>query len=691
MLDSVVPLIDSYCICDTGSTDDTISIIRDFFAEKNIPGKVVEHPFQNFRDTRNAALHSCIGMSDFVLLMDADMILDIRKDPYTFKQMLLSCDHMTICQGSESYFYKNTRIVRNNGIYAYVGVTHEYIGSGDVPGGMRGTHADTSLIFINDIGDGGCKADKFERDARLLEEGISAEPNNIRYHFYLANTYMALNRPDDAIEYYRKRISMKGWEQEVWYSYYNMGICWHRKGTLEGDANALVCFWEAYLFMPTRIENLYEIVKHYNHHKKYELAKSVYTIAAEIIRRENNTATGRRERELFLFVHNGVYNYDLGYEFITFADKVGVSHVNDEIVASLNWCRNKGRITNLFYNMKFYNFVLPQTSRISFDDTRFLDRFGGVGVADTDIEFYSSSSCLLKIEEEETYMMNVRYVAYTYHPTNGSYSGPIVTRNKCIMLNSELQPLPDHDATCFLEEPTMTLTAGKWLLGIEDLRISRQSGSCSFMGTGLHANGKIGIVYGTYNTPLIPAEIKPTFADESCEKNWVFTGLDENNLHQVVYKWYPLQLCRICTPEGHASPQEPLVNGNIEGEGVGGACPYTLEKITTREMPHIFEHARGSSTGFVYHQCNEIWFVVHLVSYETPRHYYHMIAVFDMDMQLQRYSAPFKFEGECIEFCLSIVVEENRTLINYSTMDRTTRIGVYDTDYLNKSVVTYTP
>ena len=41
-------------------------------------------------------------------------------------------------------------------------------------------------IWIDDIGDGGSKGDKFERDIRLLKQGLEEEPNNGRYYFYLA-------------------------------------------------------------------------------------------------------------------------------------------------------------------------------------------------------------------------------------------------------------------------------------------------------------------------------------------------------------------------------------------------------------------------------------------------------------------------------------------------------------------------
>ena len=124
LLDSVSMLIDSYCICDTGSTDDTVQIIEDYFTEKNIQGKIVREPFKNFCHNRNVALQSCIGLSDYVLLLDADMILELNN----FNKMLLTtADHFIMFQGTSSFYYQNIRIVKNNGLYKYVGVTHEYI------------------------------------------------------------------------------------------------------------------------------------------------------------------------------------------------------------------------------------------------------------------------------------------------------------------------------------------------------------------------------------------------------------------------------------------------------------------------------------------------------------------------------------------------------------------------------------
>jgi glycosyltransferase involved in cell wall biosynthesis len=66
LLDSVVSIIDCYCICDTGSTDNTAQIIIDYFNNKGIKGEVVFEPFKNFCHNRNFALQSCMGMSDYV-------------------------------------------------------------------------------------------------------------------------------------------------------------------------------------------------------------------------------------------------------------------------------------------------------------------------------------------------------------------------------------------------------------------------------------------------------------------------------------------------------------------------------------------------------------------------------------------------------------------------------------------------
>ena len=260
LFDSIINIIDCYCICDTGSTDNTIQIITDYFSNKSIPGKIISEPFKNFCYNRNISLNYCIGMSDYILLMDADMLLQINNFN---KNMLWLNDSFHILQGDESFYYQNTRIIKNNGLYNYIGVTHEYINT--PPNNKTGTIKKNEL-FILDIGDGGSKQNKFERDIELLTNGILEEPNNERYYFYLANSYHDSHNYNKAIEIYEKRIQMGKWIQEDWYSYYRIGLCYKK---LNDMPNAIFNWLNAYNCFPKRIENLYEIMNYYRIICKY--------------------------------------------------------------------------------------------------------------------------------------------------------------------------------------------------------------------------------------------------------------------------------------------------------------------------------------------------------------------------------------------------------------------------------------
>jgi glycosyltransferase involved in cell wall biosynthesis len=164
LLQSVLPIIDTYLICDTGSTDDTPNIIRSFFAQHNIQGEVITEPFKNFGYNRTFALKAARGLATYALLLDADMIFKIEP---SFNKQSLVADHYQIIQKGGNLSYHNTRLISLDIDAKCIGPTHEYY---DFPAGSTSGKLDS--LWIDDIGDGGCKADKFERDIRLLKGGI---------------------------------------------------------------------------------------------------------------------------------------------------------------------------------------------------------------------------------------------------------------------------------------------------------------------------------------------------------------------------------------------------------------------------------------------------------------------------------------------------------------------------------------
>lgn len=635
LLNSVLPIIDTYCICDTGSIDNTVEIIETFFKLKNITGIIVREPFQNFEYNRNFALNHCMGLSDYILLLDADMILKIKN--FT-KQTLLNYDTISILQGSDDFYYSNVRIIKNNGEYKYIGVTHEYISS---PENAKSGLLNKSTLFINDIGDGGCKNNKYERDIQLLLKGIETSPKNERYHFYLANSYFDIGKYEDAILYYKKRIAFGGWKQELWQSNYKIGIIYNN---MKRSAEAIYYWLEAYQICPKRIENLYEIIKHYSYSSKQYISKIFYDLAISIISKNNDT-----DRDTFLFLQNDIYRYKLYYEFIVFAYYINIRNVNNELILLLNNCNDSQIIKSAMSNFKFYKNILTELYCYEYNNTSLQV------IKNKQVLFTSSSSCVIPDPYENNgYLLNVRYVNYNIDK-NGNYNDcgeHIITLNKYIKLSN------NFSVTC---ENMMNYDfVDKRYIGIEDVRIyyDKYNKKLKCLGSGLHENGNIGICYGDYdltvNKIINIKELKTSFNNESCEKNWVL--FDYNGSMHIIYKWHPLTICNI------------------------NEINYKLHIVELQETPKFFSLFRGSSSGYNYN--NEVWFVVHIVSYERPRHYYHCIVVFNEKMKLLKYSAPFNFEGEPIEYSLSIIIENNKIIMTYSTWDRTTKLVVYDKHYI---------
>lgn len=619
LFDSVLNIIDTYCICDTGSTDNTIELITEYFKNKNITGKIIQEPFIDFSHNRNISLQGCNGLSDYILLMDADMSLNLK----TFtKDDLFNGDVFYILQGTEDFYYYNVRIIKNEvSKYKYLCPTHEYL---SYPNDSIVKYLNKDKIFINDIGDGGCKTNKFERDVTLLTKSLLYEPTNARYLFYLANSYKNLNQYDKAINTYEKCIIHEKYEDEKWQCYYSIGNIYDH---LKNYELAIYNWLQAFEINPLRIENLYKIIKYYRNNEKYKLAYMFYNIAIKLV---------PYKKDNFLFLENDVYNYLLDYEYSIIAYYNGITNINKTIVNLLNYDYN------IFSNMKFYKNILNSKKTYNFTDSFNHECNGIIN------KMLSSSNSI--IPYNDGYLMNVRYVNYYY---NDNYKivvdNNIITINKMCILDKNFNIT---SSKIFLNE-----NSNKLYVGIEDLRIFKNCENNKIMGIGTiqKKNNNLGIGILDYDIELDThniIELDCEFEKKDCEKNWIF--FNYNNSLSVIYSWFPLKICKI---------QNDL-----------------LCLIETKTMPKIFKNCRGSTCGFEYN--NEIWFIVHMVSYEHPRHYYELFVVFDKNMNLLKYSCPFKLSNCCIEYCLSIIVTDNEIIIPYSTKDCTTNISIYDKSYI---------
>ena len=73
-LSSVLALVDYFLIVDTGSEDGTQQVVRDFLAEHNARGAVIDEPWRDFAYNRTFALRELRKVTDidYALMIDAD-------------------------------------------------------------------------------------------------------------------------------------------------------------------------------------------------------------------------------------------------------------------------------------------------------------------------------------------------------------------------------------------------------------------------------------------------------------------------------------------------------------------------------------------------------------------------------------------------------------------------------------------
>ena len=292
LLESVKKIVDIICVCDTGSSDDSINKVIEFTKKNNIKCLIYFKKFVNFEVNRNYLLQKSKGLSDYILLLDADMELKHNID-----KNYLTKDFYYILQETNDIRYQNIRIIKNNKDFYYKYVTHESLFS-DYEN-LTYEILKEEKMFINDLGDGGCKENKLIRDRDLILNEFQKGNANSRYLFYLANTYFSMNEFENCIKYYKLNILYNEWNQEIWYSYYRLALSYLFLGNHKLFIENML---EAYNIIPDRIENLYYLVRYYRCWKKNNIAKIYLKIAFDILDKKINYTS-------YLFIEQKIYNF----------------------------------------------------------------------------------------------------------------------------------------------------------------------------------------------------------------------------------------------------------------------------------------------------------------------------------------------------------------------------------------------
>jgi glycosyltransferase involved in cell wall biosynthesis len=608
-MSAVEGIVDAYVVTDTGSTDKTVELASDFLATRE--GSVEMCTWKDFGHNRTISFKNAQNYcksknwdlkETYGLLLDGDMVFV----PGKLKEQPLGELGYTIIQSAVNLDYPNTRLVRMDYDWVCRGVTHEYWDGESKP-------LSKNICYIDDRNDGGCKDNKFPRDLALLLKGVEDEPTNVRYWFYLAQTYHSMGNWEQAIETYKKRIEMGGWFEEVWYSHYMIAKSYE---ILENPILFEEWVQKAYEFYPRRAEAIYHLVK-------YLRTKGDHFKAMHYIRIGKQIPLSRDSLFIERDVYTGLFDYE---ETICRYYTLGTKR--EALRESMKYLMSdKPYPDSVYANMKFYIEILEGES-IPYPVHR--DLFGP--------NFHPAHISI------STPYHNIRFVNYNLNHTNTTYTmkdgcysdhTPVMTHNACYNEVTKEIILMDDLSTNLPRVPAH-------VKGLEDVRLYRDRiGDLCFSATVAEYVPYHAVMRGKYDPDT--GKYKDCIVMESptgsrCEKNWLaITGTDD-----VIYHWFPLQI------------------GKYRGS--------KMDIHTRHQTPWFFRHLRGSAAPA--RTKNELWALTHFVIGEHPRNYFSCIVVLDdKSYHPKRVSVPFLFHSTHVEFSMNIRIEGKNVKCIYSTLD----------------------
>ena len=210
-------LVDYVCIMDTGSTDDTLELATRACDVIGVDYTVYLSEWVNFGHNRNELVDLATRHGDYLLLMDGDETFEWGEVKREWPE--LSADAYYFYYAGETS-YAQPRLIRSGVKWRYTPGVHSTIEPLD-------QDINPVLLKVPLIKHWGAERhieEKLETDAVQLIQMMHDEPTNGRTAFHLGKALEGLGHRREALETYRRRVVMGGWDEEVWYCKYRQGM-----------------------------------------------------------------------------------------------------------------------------------------------------------------------------------------------------------------------------------------------------------------------------------------------------------------------------------------------------------------------------------------------------------------------------------------------------------------------------------
>lgn len=278
MLNSIKPIVDGIVLVDTGSTDNSIEIVNKWGKDNGIETHVIERPFDNFQDSRNASIKGAKdiflnrndGHTYYGFWLDADEVIELDN---SFNKQSLNKDLYMFNTYIANSKYTRNELYRLDKPFKFYGVVHEFIICDDknITSGLL----DGLKVIVRMDGFSWTEniSKKYLSHAHTLEKYLADDRSDPRWIFYAAQSYhdsacVKDNKEENderlrrSIKYYRERVSIQaGYPEEIFYSQYRIGTIMRQ---LEEPWNLTSTeLLKSYSFDNLRGEPIKVIIDHY--------------------------------------------------------------------------------------------------------------------------------------------------------------------------------------------------------------------------------------------------------------------------------------------------------------------------------------------------------------------------------------------------------------------------------------------
>tara|TARA_B110000967_G_scaffold203765_1_gene245006 strand:- start:6919 stop:11559 length:4641 start_codon:yes stop_codon:yes gene_type:complete len=337
---------DYWVISDTGSTDNTVELITNFFHDKQIKGEISNDKWENFGHNRSIALSKAYQKTDYLLIFDAD---DKIKGTLPIPKVFTTdCYHLKF---GKDFSYYRPLLINNRKKWCYIGVLHEFLNE------LEPVSANIEInggYYIESGRDGNRNknGNKYYDDAIILKKGFEDEMsrNNHqlakRYSFYCGQSYKDAGQQyrNNAIEWYKKRLTFGGWEQELYYSCLMIAEIYH---ALQDPDNEIKYLLKAIVYDPTRMESIVKAMEHYSNKGEHVLVNLFYYRFKDYTKDFSNK----------LFVYTTYYDGLLEYynsisAFYAKDHQTGYACIKNNIINNI--LKDNNKVIKTLENLSFY-------------------------------------------------------------------------------------------------------------------------------------------------------------------------------------------------------------------------------------------------------------------------------------------------------------------------------------------------